>query len=93
MVVFTAIRPPWSSTAAAASCTKTAVDCIKEGKPPPLDFEAGHQAAVCCHLANIAYLGGCQLAWNGQTETIAGDEQASAWLSRPRRRGYELPSV
>lgn len=48
---------------------------------------------VCCHLANIAYLTGRQLAWNGRTETIAGDEQASALLSRPRRRGYELPGI
>lgn len=69
------------------------VDCIKEGKQPPLDFEASHQATVCCHLANIAYLVGRQIAWDGQTETIAGDEQAAALLSRPRRRGYELPSV
>ncbi len=68
-------------------------DCIKESKQPPLDFEASHQATVCCHLANIAYCVGRQIAWNGQTETIAGDDQAAALLSRPRRRGNELPSV
>jgi predicted dehydrogenase len=69
------------------------VDCIKEGTPPPLDIESSHRATVCCHLANIAYGVGRQIAWNEQTETIVGDDQAAGLLARPRRRGYELPEV
>ena len=66
------------------------LDCLKEGKQPPLDFETSHQATVCCHLANIAYLVGRKVFWDGRAETIAGDEAASRLLARPRRKGYEL---
>ena len=68
------------------------VDCVKDGKKPPLDLEESHRATVCCHLANIAYLTGRRFPWDGRREVIDGDAGASALLSRPRRKGYELPS-
>jgi hypothetical protein len=52
-----------------------------------------HRATVCCHLATISYLTGRKIRWDGQTETIAGDEEAARLLTRPRRNGYELPAV
>ena len=72
---------------------RTFIDCIKEGKRPPLEFEQSHRATVCCHLANIAYRVGRQIAWDGESERIAGDPEATALLSPPRRKGYELPEV
>jgi len=69
------------------------VDSIREGKPPMIDIEHSHKATVCCHLANIAYLTRSTVHWDGATETIANNPAASALLARPRRRGYELPSV
>ncbi|MHC4406975.1 MAG: Gfo/Idh/MocA family protein [Planctomycetota bacterium] len=69
------------------------VDCIRERRKPPVDLEKSHQATACCHLANIAYLTKRTLAWDGQSETFAGDPEASRLLSRPRRKGYELPEV
>lgn len=69
------------------------VDCVTEGKQPPIDFEESHRATVCCHLANIAYLVGRQVDWDGTNELILGNEEASALLARPRRKGYELPKV
>ena len=69
------------------------VDCIKEGKKPPIDFEQSHRATVCCHLANIAYRVGRQVDWDGANESILGNDDASSFLTRPRRKGYELPSV
>jgi len=69
------------------------VDCVKSGTQPPIDLEESHRATVCCHLANIAYRVGRSITWDGESETIAGDAQASALLSRPRRAGYELPEV
>jgi predicted dehydrogenase len=69
------------------------VDCVKQGKQPPVDLEQSHQATVCCHLANIAYLTGRHLAWDGKSESILGDCEASGLLERPRRKGYELPEV
>jgi len=71
---------------------RTFVDCVRERKQPPADFEEGHRATVCCHLANIAYQVGHSFKWDGPTESIAGDKDASSLLSRPRRAGHELPA-
>jgi predicted dehydrogenase len=72
---------------------RTFVDCVKEGRQPPVALEQSHQATVCCHLGNIAYRTRRTIRWDGQTERIQGDDEAAAMLSRPRRAGYELPSV
>jgi predicted dehydrogenase len=69
------------------------VDCVKRTKQLPLDLEESHKATVCCHLANIAYLAGRKIRWDADSETIPGDEAAAQLLSRPRRKGYELPAV
>ena len=69
------------------------VDCVLEGKKPPIDFEQSHKATVCCHLANIAYRVSRQVDWDGANESILGNDDASSFLTRPRRKGYELPSV
>jgi len=67
------------------------IDCVKQGKQPPLSLEESHKATVCCHLANISYLAGRKVRWDGVKEQIAGDDEAARLLSRPRRKGYELP--
>jgi len=72
---------------------RTFVDCVRQGKQPPVDLEESHRATVCCHLANISYLVGRKLKWDAQSETIVGDPEASRLLSRPRRKGYELPKI
>lgn len=69
------------------------IDCVKQEKKPPIDFEESHRATACCHLANIAYRVGRQVQWDGSKETIVNDDEASKLLSRPRRRGFELPAV
>jgi predicted dehydrogenase len=69
------------------------IDCVREGRKPPLDLASSHQATVCCHLANIAYLVRRSIRWNGEAATIPDDDEAAALLSRPRRPGYELPEA
>ena len=72
---------------------RTFLDCIKEGRQPPLDFRRSHEATVCCHLANISYLSGRKVHWNAGREEILNDANAAAMLVRSRRPGYELPDV
>jgi hypothetical protein len=70
------------------------IDCVKGKDRPPLTLEESHQGTVCCHLANISYrCGGRRVNWEAETEKIAGDPEAARLLSRPRRKGYELPAV
>ena len=67
------------------------VDCVKAGRPSPVDIEDSHRATVCCHLANIAHKVGRSLRWDGERERILDDPEAHALLALPRRKGYELP--
>jgi len=69
------------------------VDCVKQRRKPPVELEHSHQATVCSHLGNIAYLTGRKLHWKAKDESIAGDPEAALRLWRPRRQGYELPKV
>jgi len=73
---------------------RTFIDCVKEGKQPPVSLELGHKATVCCLLGHIAYLTGRRLHWDAENERIVGgDEEAARLLERPRRKGYELPKT
>jgi len=72
---------------------RTFVDCLKERRTPPVTLEASHRATACCQLGNVAYHSGRRIHWDGAKEQIVGDEKASRMLDRPRRTGYELPSL
>jgi predicted dehydrogenase len=72
---------------------KEFVHAVKTGGPSPLDIEESHRSTVPCLLANIAARTGRRLKWQAADETIAGDAEASAMLSEPRRKGWELPRV
>lgn len=70
------------------------IDCVKGTKRAPLTLEESHKATVCCHLANISYLcGGRRMLWDASSENISNDPDGARLLNRPRRKGYELPSV
>ena len=72
---------------------RTFVDCVKAGRPSPVDIEDDHRATACCHLANIAYKVHRTIQWDGEREQIVGDAEAAKLLTLPRRKGYELPEV
>ncbi len=66
---------------------------IKNRSRPIADVEVGHRSATICHLGNIVRWVGRPLRWDPDAETFPGDEEANQLLDRPRRAGYELPSV
>jgi hypothetical protein len=68
-------------------------EAIRTGKTPNADAETGHRATTLCHLVNICRTVQRGLQWDPKKEHFIGDEQANALLSRPRRKGYELPKV
>lgn len=69
------------------------VQCIKSRKRPNADVEIGHRSNTVCHLVNICRDTGRKLRWDPKAERFIGDDAASAMLSRPRRKGYELPKI
>jgi len=66
------------------------IDCVKSREEPISDVFTHHRALTTCHLANIAIRLGRKLNWNPQTQQIVGDQDANAWQSRERRKGYEI---
>jgi hypothetical protein len=67
------------------------LDCIKSRELPNADVEIGHRSISICHLANIARQVGRKLRWDPDSEQFPGDNEANAYVDRPRRRGWELP--
>ena len=69
------------------------VDAIRAGDPKLLtcDILEGHLSATLPHLANISYLVGHSLVFDGKTETFKDDKKADALLTREYRKGFEIP--
>jgi predicted dehydrogenase len=68
-------------------------ECIKSRKRPNADVEIGHRSNSVCHLVNICRDLQRPLKWDPKAERFVGDEEANKLLSRPRRKGYELPAI
>ena len=76
------------------------VNCLKSRKPPCCPIETGARTVAVCHLGNIAYLHGEELAgkslkWDPAKWEFVGNDEANKWRDYPypRREGYELPVV
>jgi hypothetical protein len=72
------------------------IHCIKSRQPCNADIEIGQRATTLCYLVNIARdVGrvGEALKWDPAAERFTNCDQANVLLDRPRRKGYELPSI
>lgn len=72
---------------------KNFVQCVRTRKKTNADVETAHRATTLCHLVSICRLLDRKLKWDPKAEKFAGDEEANRMLSRPRRKGYELPKI
>lgn len=72
------------------------IDCIKSRQRCNADIEIGQRATSLCYLVNIVRevgLVGQRLKWDPAAERFTNCDQANEHLDRPRRKGYELPSI
>lgn len=72
------------------------LDCIKSRKRCNADIEIGQRATTLCYLVNIVRAVGKvgeKLQWDPATERFTNCDAGNQMLSRPRRKGYELPEV
>lgn len=67
-------------------------ECIRTRKKPNADIEIAHRSTTVCYLMNIVRELGRKLKWDPKTEKFIDDAEADKLLSRPRRKGYELPA-
>ena len=56
-------------------------------------MEVEHRSISVCHFVNITREPGRKLIWNAETEQFEEHDEANKLLKRPRREGYELPTV
>lgn len=68
------------------------VAALRSGKQSDLacDIEVGHRSSCLAHLANISYLVGRELVFDGENERFVGDDDANRML---RRENYRAPFV
>ena len=65
------------------------LDCVRGEKDRPnADVMAGHRAATLVHLANIGARVGRVLNFDPRSETIQGDPEAAALVTRRYRDGH-----
>ncbi|MGO8691297.1 MAG: Gfo/Idh/MocA family protein [Thermoguttaceae bacterium] len=72
------------------------IECIKSRNPCNADIEIGLRATTLCYLVNIVrQVGrvGEVLRWDPVAERFTNCDEANKLLTRPRRKGYELPAI
>ena len=66
------------------------LDCIKTRNNPIADIAIGRRSANICHLGNIAIRLGRKIQWDPKAQTIVGDPEAKAMMSRPYRAPWSI---
>jgi len=77
------------------SHTANFIKAVRSRKPSDLnaDVAVGHRSAVLCHMANIATRVGRRLRFDARQERFLDDPEANTYLTKPYRKGFELPTL
>jgi hypothetical protein len=68
------------------------LQCVRSRALPAADVEQGHQSALLCHLANIAWRSGRgSLSFDPQTESFPNVPEANRYLKRSYREPWAVP--
>ena len=70
--------------------TQNFTEAMKSRKQPISDVWSHNRMLEICHLSNIAMRLNRPINWDPAKREIVGDAQASAFLSRESRKGYEI---
>jgi len=69
------------------------LDGIRARKQPICDVEVGARSAALCRLGNLVYWHRRELRWDARNWRFLDDSAPEAWLDRPRRDAWPLPTV
>jgi predicted dehydrogenase len=67
------------------------LDCIRSGKQPNADAWTAHLSCALVHLGEIGSRLERVLHFDPKTETIVGDKEANALLTKEYRKPWEMP--
>lgn len=65
------------------------LDSIKSRRPTISNLQTSQQTNITTHLVNIAMKLGRTVHWDAKRETIVGDKEAAAMLTRPYRTPWD----
>ncbi len=65
-------------------------ECVKDRQLPVSDVATHVRTMTSCHLCNINLMLGRDLHWDPEKEQFVNDEQATALMTRARRKGFDL---
>jgi predicted dehydrogenase len=70
------------------------LNCIRSRQRTRCPIDVAHRQTTICHMINVARDLGRPLRYDPDTDRFVGDDEANAHASvtRPRRRGYEMPA-
>jgi predicted dehydrogenase len=66
------------------------MQCVNDRVQPISDVKSHNAMLNVCHAINIAMRLDRKLTYDPKTRDFVGDEQASSFVSRPRRKGYDI---
>lgn len=74
------------------------IECMKSRETPTADIDFAHHSTTLCNLVNIVReVGrvGEKLEWDPKAEQFTNCDEANKnwWMTRQRRKGYEIPVV
>jgi predicted dehydrogenase len=67
------------------------LDCMRNRKKPSAHVEIGQRSTTVCHLANLTRQLGRRLRWDPEAERFLDDDEANRFVTRVRRKGFEIP--
>lgn len=64
--------------------------CIQDRTQPVSDVDSHVRTMTSCHLCNISLMLGRELSWDPDKEQFNDDAQATAFMTRERRKPYTM---
>jgi len=79
-----------SSNNMSQSHIRNFLDCVRSRQHPISDIEIGHRSTSAAQLGNIALRSKSTIVWDGTSERIKGNKQASQYLIPHYRKPWKL---
>ena len=66
------------------------IDNVRNRTQPETDAQTGHHATNLGHLMNVSWEVGRSIQWDGEKETVIGDDEANKFVNKEYRDPWKL---